>query len=397
MHRLVGRVLRERDQASGRWTTTLATALDMLEPHLFDESQAWGQRELGSELMSQIEALWEAATVEPPDRDIMARELGARSWGVRQLVAAEDLTRAIDLGRRVAADSERVLGPDHPRHPDRRATTSPAPTGRRGASPRRSRCTSTPSPTASGSWAPTTPTPWPHATTSPRLPVGGAPRRGDPAVRAHPHRPRAGPGPRPPRHPDLPQQPRRAPTGRRGAWRGDPAVRADPRRPRAGPGPRPPRHPGSRNNLAGAYRSAGRLAEAIALYEQTLADRERVLGPTTPTPWPPATTSPAPTGRRGAGARRSRCTSSTLTDRERVLGPDHPDTLASRNNLAGAYQSAGRLERGDPAVRAHPHRPRAGPGRRPPRHPDLTQRPRPRLRVGGRLTEAIALQPRTGD
>ena len=33
----------------------------------------------------------------------------------------------------------------------------------------------------------------------------------------------------------------------------------------------------------------------------------------------------------------------TLTSRERVLAPDHPDTLNSRNNLAHAYQSAGKL------------------------------------------------------
>ena len=33
----------------------------------------------------------------------------------------------------------------------------------------------------------------------------------------------------------------------------------------------------------------------------------------------------------------------TLTDRERVLGPDHPGTLTSRNNLASAYRSAGGL------------------------------------------------------
>jgi hypothetical protein len=31
-----------------------------------------------------------------------------------------------------------------------------------------------------------------------------------------------------------------------------------------------------------------------------------------------------------------------LTDRERILGPDHPHTLHSRNNLATAYQAAGR-------------------------------------------------------
>ena len=57
----------------------------------------------------------------------------------------------------------------------------------------------------------------------------------------------------------------------------------------------------SRNNLAGAYRAAGRLTEAIPLYEQV------------------------------------------LTDRIRILGNDHPDTLASRNNLAYVYESAGRL------------------------------------------------------
>ena len=64
-----------------------------------------------------------------------------------------------------------------------------------------------------------------------------------------------------------------------------------------------PDHPDtltSRGNLAGAYYSAGRLGEAIPLYEQVLADRVR------------------------------------------VLGDDHPDTLTSRNNLAHAYQAAGR-------------------------------------------------------
>lgn len=40
---------------------------------------------------------------------------------------------------------------------------------------------------------------------------------------------------------------------------------------------------GSRNDLAGAYRSAGRLDQAITLYEQTLAACERVLGSEHPT------------------------------------------------------------------------------------------------------------------
>jgi Tetratricopeptide repeat len=46
-----------------------------------------------------------------------------------------------------------------------------------------------------------------------------------------------------------------------------------------------PDHPdtlASRNNLAGAYESAGRVEQAIPLYERTLADCERVLGPDHP-------------------------------------------------------------------------------------------------------------------
>ena len=66
-----------------------------------------------------------------------------------------------------------------------------------------------------------------------------------------------------------------------------------------------PDHPDtltSRNDLAVAYKAAGRADEAIALHERTLADRERVLGET------------------------------------------HPSTLASRKNLASAYQDAGQLD-----------------------------------------------------
>ncbi|MFD6217622.1 tetratricopeptide repeat protein, partial [Nocardia salmonicida] len=33
-----------------------------------------------------------------------------------------------------------------------------------------------------------------------------------------------------------------------------------------------------------------------------------------------------------------------VIDAERILGPAHPDTLASRNSLAYAYESAGRID-----------------------------------------------------
>jgi Tfp pilus assembly protein PilF len=48
-----------------------------------------------------------------------------------------------------------------------------------------------------------------------------------------------------------------------------------------------PDHPAtliSWSNLGMAYLTAGRLREATALLEQTLADRERVLGPDQPEP-----------------------------------------------------------------------------------------------------------------
>ena len=99
----------------------------------------------------------------------------------------------------------------------------------------------------------------------------------------------------------------------------------------------------SRNNLAGAYESAGRLTEAITLYEQVLTDRTRVRGEDHPD------TLASRNNLAGAYESAGRLTEAitlyeqVLTDRTRVLGEDHPDTLASRNNLAYAYESAGRL------------------------------------------------------
>ena len=67
-------------------------------------------------------------------------------------------------------------------------------------------------------------------------------------------------------------------------------------------GPTAPRTLTTRNNLAGAYQAAGRLHEAIPLFEQT------------------------------------------LTDHTYILGPHHPDTLNTRNHLANAYLAVGRSE-----------------------------------------------------
>jgi hypothetical protein len=56
----------------------------------------------------------------------------------------------------------------------------------------------------------------------------------------------------------------------------------------------------TRHNLAVAYQAAGRVAEAIAILQPLLAERER------------------------------------------ILGAEHPSTLTTRDSLAGAYSAAGR-------------------------------------------------------
>ena len=106
-----------------------------------------------------------------------------------------------------------------------------------------------------------------------------------------------------------------------------------------------PDHPDtltSRNNLAGAYESAGRLDEAITLYEQVLADRVRLLGPDHPQTL--TSRNNLAYAYRSAGRLDQAITlyEEVLADRVRLLGDDHPQTLTSRNNLAGAYKAAGR-------------------------------------------------------
>jgi len=83
-----------------------------------------------------------------------------------------------------------------------------------------------------------------------------------------------------------------------------------------------------------AYRAAGRLDEAIPLYERTLADRERVLGETHPDTL--MSRNNLAHAYRAAGRLDEAIPlyERTLADRERVLGETHPDTLMSRNNLA---------------------------------------------------------------
>ena len=104
----------------------------------------------------------------------------------------------------------------------------------------------------------------------------------------------------------------------------------------------------ARNYLASAYQDAGRLEEAIKLFERNRADRERVLGDTHQDTL--AARNNLALAYRDAGRLEEAIPLSerNLADYERVLGDTHRHTLAARNNLASAYQDVGRLERAIP-------------------------------------------------
>ena len=151
----------------------------------------------------------------------------------------------------------------------------------------------------------------------------------------------------------------------------------------------------SRNNLAFAYRAAGRLDEAIPLYEATLADRERVLGDTHPDTLTSRNNLASAYDDAGRLDEAIPLYEATLADREGMLGHAHPDTLRSRNNLAHAYRAAGRLDEAIPlyeAALADRERVLGG------THPD-TLMSRNNLasayRAAGRLDEAIPLHEAT--
>ncbi|MEV5415133.1 tetratricopeptide repeat protein [Streptomyces albogriseolus] len=104
----------------------------------------------------------------------------------------------------------------------------------------------------------------------------------------------------------------------------------------------------SRNNLAGAYDSAGDTARAITLYETTLAQCEQVLGDTHPHTLSGRNNLAYAYESAGDLARAIPLLETTLAQCEQLLGDTHPQTLTSRNNLASAYESAGDLARAIP-------------------------------------------------
>ena len=94
----------------------------------------------------------------------------------------------------------------------------------------------------------------------------------------------------------------------------------------------------SRGKLAYVYQAAGDLGRAIPLYEQVLADRQRVLGQDHPDTLAACGNLAYAYQAAGDLGRAIPLYEQALADSVRVLGEDHPQTTIVRGNLAAARQ-----------------------------------------------------------
>ncbi|WP_051717073.1 tetratricopeptide repeat protein [Streptomyces sp. NRRL F-5727] len=100
---------------------------------------------------------------------------------------------------------------------------------------------------------------------------------------------------------------------------------------------------------AATYRQGqGALSLALPAFQRALAAHERLLGPDHLSTLTSRNNLAGAYESAGDLGRATPLYEQTLAERERLLGHDHPDTLTSRNNLAYAYQQAGDLDRATP-------------------------------------------------
>jgi tetratricopeptide (TPR) repeat protein len=109
-------------------------------------------------------------------------------------------------------------------------------------------------------------------------------------------------------------------------------------------GPDDPDTMRSQNDLARAYREAGRVTDAIPLVERTLAARERQLGADHPSTLASRNNLASAYRAIGRPAEAIPLFEQNVAACERLLGADHPRTLASRHNLELARQESAQAE-----------------------------------------------------
>jgi tetratricopeptide (TPR) repeat protein len=147
--------------------------------------------------------------------------------------------------------------------------------------------------------------------------------------------------------------------------------------------------------LADAYLTAGRAAEAVSWFQWVLADRVRALGPD----HPGTIAARHDLGHAAMAASQLddavTILGGAVSDYERVSGADHPDTLSARDELAAVYRTAGQFA---DAIRLYRRTLGDRERRQGPQHPD-TMTTRQRLAeaylADGRIKDAISQYKRT--
>jgi len=303
-HRLVMRIVRERQVRRGDWPRLIVSTAALLEVVARSLDPVWQYRPAARDLVQQIVALGEhtAGYLGNSHSAVTLRLLGLRGWVLKCLYELGDSpAQAVQLGEPLVTDCQRVLGETHP-------STLHVRNNLAGAYQ------------AAGRLAEAIPL-YERTLADRERVLGDA-------------------------HPDTLQSRNNLAVAYQDAGRLAEAIPlyertlADYARV-LGDG-----HPDtlqSRNNLALAHQDAGRLAEAIPLYERTLADYARVLGDGHPHTLASRNNLAGAYQDAGRLAEAIPLHERTLADYARVLGDGHPDTLVSRNNLAGAYLGAGRL------------------------------------------------------
>ena len=132
-------------------------------------------------------------------------------------------------------------------------------------------------------------------------------------------------------------------------------------------------------HLARVYAAADRHSDALPQYERVVADREWVLGARHPDTLAARSDLAAAYLAAGRQDQALPLYEQTLADLERSLGPAHPETLAARAGLAQAYHAAGQLKQAVPLYERSPGRAGTDPGPGPPGHGQRAGRPGLRL------------------
>jgi tetratricopeptide (TPR) repeat protein len=310
-HRLVMRVVRELRAQEGSLAAAAATATRVL--HAVSESlgPAWENPAASRDLVRQIIALHENITpfLTETDATLVADLLTLRGWAALCLTQLGDNPiLAIEYGQRLTADSERILGEDHPDTLGDRANLGYAYwlAGRPGEA-----------------------IPLLQRTLADYERIIGVDHSDTLAVRnnlaaAYQEAGRLGEA--------IPLLERNVADRQRILGIGHPDILT------------------SRNNLAAAYKAAGRLTEAIQLLERNVADSERSLGSDHLNTLLSRGNLAAAYLSTGRLDQAIQLFERNVADRERVLGGDSPETLASRTNLAMAYQAAGQLSEAIPLL-----------------------------------------------